>query len=164
MYQIGEFIVKAANGVCEVKDLVHLDFSDTDASKLYYLLVPVTDPTGKIYMPATGNTSVRKVMTKQQALEFIEKIPSVNEPWIDNDKNRERSYKEAITSNDPERLVGIIKLIYERKEERTRQGRKVTAVDERYFKTAENLLYAELEVALKKDKEEIHSLIEKQCG
>ena len=164
MYQIGEFIVKAANGVCEVKDLVHLDFSDTDASKLYYLLVPVTDPAGKIYMPATGNTSVRKVMTKQEALEFIEKIPSVNEAWIDNEKTRERSYKEAITSNDPERLVGIIKLICDRKEERVRQGRKVTAVDERYFKLAENLLYAELEVALDKDKEEIHRLIQEQCG
>lgn len=34
MYQIGEFIVKAANGVCEVKDLVHLDFSDTDSKKV----------------------------------------------------------------------------------------------------------------------------------
>ena len=36
LYQIGEFIVKAANGVCEVKDLVHLDFSETDSKKLYY--------------------------------------------------------------------------------------------------------------------------------
>ena len=36
LYQIGEFIVKAENGVCEVKDLVHLDFSDTDSKKLYY--------------------------------------------------------------------------------------------------------------------------------
>ena len=33
LYQIGEFIVKAANGVCEVKDLVHLDFSDTDSKR-----------------------------------------------------------------------------------------------------------------------------------
>ena len=71
MYQIGEFIVKAANGVCEVKDLVHLDFSDTDSKKLYYLLVPVTDQAGKIYMPATGSATVRKVMTKQEAMAFI---------------------------------------------------------------------------------------------
>ena len=108
MYQIGEFIVKAANGVCEVKDLVHLDFSDTDSKKLYYLLVPVTDQAGKIYMPATSSAAVRKVMTKQEAMAFIQKIPSVNEPWIDNEKNRERSYKEAITSNDlrPERRTG----------------------------------------------------------
>lgn len=39
--------------------------------------------------------------------------------------------------------MGIIKLICDRKEERVRQGRKVTAVDGRYFKLAENLLYGE---------------------
>ena len=32
--------------------------------------------------------------------------------------------------------MGIIKLICDRKEERVRQGRKVTAVDGRYFKLA----------------------------
>ena len=48
--------------------------------------------------------------------------------------------------------MGIIKLICDRKEERVRQGRKVTAVDGRYFKLAENLLYGELEVALDKDR------------
>ena len=41
--------------------------------------------------------------------------------------------------------MGIIKLICDRKEERVRQGRKVTAVDGRYFKLAENLLYGELD-------------------
>lgn len=62
--------------------------------------------------------------------------------------------------------MGIIKLICDRKEERVRQGRKVTAVDGRYFKLAENLLYGELEVevALDKDTEEIHRLIQEQCG
>lgn len=64
--------------------------------------------------------------------------------------------------------MGIIKLICDRKEERVRQGRKVTAVDGRYFKLAENLLYGELEVALEvaldKDTEEIHRLIQEQCG
>lgn len=57
--------------------------------------------------------------------------------------------------------MGIIKLICDRKEERVRQGRKVTAVDGRYFKLA---LYGELEVALDKDTEEIHRLIQEQCG
>ena len=58
--------------------------------------------------------------------------------------------------------MGIIKLICDRKEDRVRQGRKVTAVDGRYFKLAENLLYGELEVD--KDTEEIHRLIQEQCG
>ena len=44
------------------------------------------------------------------------------------------------------------------------RAEKVTAVDGRYFKLAENLLYGELEVALDKDTEEIHRLIQEQCG
>ena len=44
--------------------------------------------------------------------------------------------------------MGIIKLICDRKEERVRQGRKVTAVDGRYFKLAENLLYGGLPTLL----------------
>ena len=60
--------------------------------------------------------------------------------------------------------MGIIKLICDRKEERVRQGRKVTAVDGRYFKLAETLLYGELDVALDKDTEEIHRLTQEQCG
>jgi len=60
--------------------------------------------------------------------------------------------------------VGIIKLICDGKKSVSGEGRKVTAVDGRYFKLAENLLYGELEVALDKDTEEIHRLIQEQCG
>ena len=60
--------------------------------------------------------------------------------------------------------MGIIKLICDRKAVRIRHVIKVTAVDGRYFKLAENLLYGELEVALDKDTEEIHRLIQEQCG
>lgn len=164
MYKVGDYIVKPVNGVCQVKDLVHLDFSDSKQKKQYYLLIPVEDGSGKIYMPtAAQNNAVRPVMTKEEAKAFICRIPEVDEPWIDNEKNREKYYRDAIRSNNPERLVGIIKLIHERRQKRQEQGKKVTVVDERYFKEAENLLYSELEVVLEKDKEEIYDIIKKQC-
>ena len=93
----------------------------------------------------------------------IEKIPSIHEIWINNDKERESRYKEAIKSNDPERIVGIIKLIYHRKKSREEQGKEITTVDERYFDIAEKLLYSELEIVMKKDKDEIYDLIRKNC-
>ena len=68
---------------------------------------------------------------------------------------REKNYKAAIKANDPEALVAIIKMIYERKQKRLAQGKKCTATDARYFQMAENLLYMELGVALGKPKEEI---------
>ncbi len=68
---------------------------------------------------------------------------------------REQSYKDAIKTNDPEALVAIIKMIYQRKQKRLAQGKKCTATDARYFQIAENLLYVELGVALEKPKQEI---------
>ena len=50
---------------------------------------------------------------------------------------REQSYKDAIKANDPEALVAIIKMIYQRKQTRLAQGKKCTATDAKYFQTAE---------------------------
>ena len=52
-------------------------------------------------------------------------------------------------------MVAIIKMIYQRKQERLAQGKKCTATDAKYFQIAENLLYMELGVALEKSKQEI---------
>jgi CarD family transcriptional regulator len=79
--------------------------------------------------------------------------------WIDNDKQREQKYKEAIHSCEPEKLVSIIKNMYNRKLIRTAQGKKNTAVDDRYFKLAENNLYTELAFAMEKDKDDMQLLI-----
>ena len=66
-----------------------------------------------------------------------------------------RSASEKVRANDPEALVAIIKMIYQRKQKRLAQGKKCTATDARYFQIAENLLYMELGVALEKPKQEI---------
>ncbi len=68
---------------------------------------------------------------------------------------REQKYKEAVKANDPEALVAIIKMTYQRKQKRLAQGKKGTATDARYFQIAENLLYMELGTALGKPKQEI---------
>ena len=68
---------------------------------------------------------------------------------------QEQNYKESVRANNPEALVAIIKMIYQRKQKRLAQGKKCTATDARYFQIAENLLYMELGVALEKPKQEI---------
>ena len=108
--------------------------------------------------------TVRAVMTEKDAEALIRRIPKINKTWVNNEKERERSYKEVIQSNDPERLVGVIKLIYQRKKLRQEQGKRTTVVDERYFDIAENLLYSELEVVMKKNRNEINDLIKECCG
>lgn len=159
MYQIGDYVVKVNNGVCQVKDIIEME-QTANVRKKYYLMVPRDDVSAKLYVPVDGNGSnVRSVMSAAEAKEFIGRIPMIEEAWIESDKMREQEYKAAIRSGSPEQLVSIIKNIYIRNQRRQEQGKKNTTVDERYFKQAENILYSELAFALEKDKSEIGQLI-----
>lgn len=163
MYQIGDYVVKSARGVCKIDDIVSKDFADHE-KKLYYQLMPLADANTKVYVPVDrDDNKMRAVMTEEQAQNLIRRIPEIEECWINNEKERERSYKEAIQSNDSEKLVSIIKQIYGRKKLRREQGKKTTVIDGRYFETAENLLYSELELAMKKSRSEIQELIRECC-
>ena len=68
-------------------------------------------------------------------------------------------YRECIKTNDCEELVKIIKTIYMRKQKRIQAGRKVTAVDAKYFHMAEDNLYGELAVALNISRGEVENYI-----
>ena len=117
---------------------------------------PVEDEKEKIYVPVSNSDSrMRSCLTKEEAWNLIKRIPEIPTAWINNEKMREQSYKDAIKANDPEALVAIIKMIYQRKQTRLAQGKKCTATDAKYFQTAENLLYVELGVALGKPKQKI---------
>ena len=160
MYQIGDYVVKTGNGVCHIEDIQHLNMSDVDRNRLYYLLIPIEDKGAKLYVPVDNeNSSIRQVMSRDEAWDMIHRIPQIEEAAIENDKLREQSYKEAIRSGRPEELIRIIKHTYLRRQKRTAQGKKTTATDERYFKMAEDKLYAELAFALGKDKGDMRGII-----
>lgn len=158
MFKKGDFVVNANNGICEITDIVTMNMSGTD--KEYYLLVPINEQTAKVYIPVdTASQRIRLVMNKTDALELIESIKDIDEAYIENEKEREKTYKEALNSRDPKRLVGIIKTLYLRRQKRLDAGKKSTAVDDRYFKLAENHLHNELAFALNVNKEEVTRII-----
>ena len=113
------------------------------------------DEKDKIYVLVSNSDLRLRLCLTKEAWNLIKRIPEISTAWINNEKMREQNYKAAIKANDPEALVAIIKMIYERKQKRLAQGKKSTATDARYFQMAENLLYMELGVALGKPKEEI---------
>ena len=155
-YEIGDFVSKPVTGICKIENILYLDPQDEKNDKLYYLMKPVEDEKEKIYVPVSSSDSrLRLCLTKEEAWNLIKRIPDIPTAWTNNEKMREQNYKEAVKANDPEALVAIIKMIYQRKEKRLAQGKKCTATDARYFQLAENLLYMELGVALGKPKQEV---------
>ena len=155
-YEIGDFVSKSVTGICKIENILYLNPQDEKNDKLYYLMKPVEDEKEKIYVPVSSSDSrLRLCLTKEEAWNLIERIPDIPTAWTNNEKMREQNYKEAVRANNPEALVAIIKMIYQRKQKRLAQGKKCTATDARYFQIAENLLYMELGVALEKPKQEI---------
>ena len=97
-------------------------------------------------------------MTKEEALNFIHQIPSI-EPIQSNDKMLENQYKELLKTEKEENLVRIIKTTYVRNHERLKRGKQVGEKDETYFNKAEKLLYSELAISLGMNYDEVKQYI-----
>lgn len=123
MFKKGDYVVYSNNGICKVEDTVTM--SMPDGKKEYYTLIPIYEPTAKIYLPLDyQGQRVRLAMNGEQARELCSKIGELEELTIVNEKERERVNKEAMASNDPYILAGVIKTISGRKKARELQGKK----------------------------------------
>lgn len=149
MYQKGEYIICGSNGICLVQDITTLSIPGVNHDRKYYLLKPVFSSGSTVYIPVDStDTTLRPALSRTEAEALIASIPDIPLIPITDEKTIERTYKEYMHENRCESLIRLIKTIYLRKEKRLQKGAKVTAVDSKYFKLAEDFLYNELSVAL----------------
>lgn len=160
MFEIGERIIYGTNGVCCVEKIGALDSPNALEGRIYYTLCPEYAKDSTIFTPVDNQkVKMRAVATKEEAMKLIDEIKDIESLWIADEKSREQKYKEAVQTCDRRELVKIIKTIYLRKQSRLVEGKKVTAVDEKYFKLAEERLYGELAVSLNMTIDEVKSYI-----
>lgn len=160
MFQADDVVVYGNNGICKITDVGTISMSGVDNHRQYYTLRPVYQSETVFYVPVENmKTNIRLVITKDEAKKLIEDIADMESAWIVNEKERETQYKEALRSCDCRELIKIIKTLYQRKQSRIQDGKKVTTVDERYFHLAEAQLYEELGFALGMAKEEVGTYI-----
>lgn len=145
MYQAGEFIVYGTSGVCRVEAVGKPPF-DTEEDKLYYTLAPVSG-TETIYVPVDSSVFTRPVISRAQAEQLIQTIPTIELDGFASHSMRMSSehYQAVLQSHDCRELVQLIKTVSAKSR---RSGRRVSQVDQRYRKRAEDLLHGELAVAL----------------
>ena len=163
MFEIGELIIYGGNGVCRVEKIGPIDTGMGMKDRMYYRLNPLKNKDSRIFTPVDNEKVImRPTMTKEDALALIDQIQNVETLWIGDERRRETEYKEAVRKCDCREYVKIIKTIYLRKEARLADGKKVTAVDERYYAIAEENLYGELAVALGMDRDQTKTFVEQR--
>ena len=159
MFEKGHMVVCGNNGVCRIEKISKLDSIDSEV--LYYIMQPVYEKSSTVYIPVEGHsTPIRNIMTKDEAMDFIKKIPTISEIELAGDRERESQYKACMEPAQTEGWVRIIRTLYRRNEERAAAGKKTINMDERYMKMAKNCLYGELAVSLGMKKDEVEAFIE----
>ena len=160
MFEKGELIMCGGHGVCRVIDITGNPIDRFDQEKKYYVLEPVFEKASTIYTPVDNDKIVmRRIMNKEEAEKLIAHITEIDTVWIQEEKRREQTYKEAIRTYDSRSLVQIIKTLYQRKRSRIDEGKKVLSSDELYLHKAEELLYSEISLALSIPKENVEAYI-----
>lgn len=156
MFSIGQYVSCGNKGVCTIENVTTLDISGVDKKKMYYILKPYYMAASTVYVPVDSSaTSIRPILTREEAQELLEGVPDIPMLTIQNEKLIEQDYKAAMRTNRCEEWVSIIKTIYARKQKRLQAGRKETAVDGRFFKLAEDNLYGELAIALEMPRSQV---------
>ncbi|MDR0851194.1 MAG: CarD family transcriptional regulator [Clostridiales Family XIII bacterium] len=161
MFCIGDKIIYGNSGVCEVQDITTLDLNNAHAGELYYVLKPLYQ-TCTVYTPVDNDkVLMRPVISKREAEKLITKIPKMRVDAYSCESLNELSghYQSVINTLDGEELIRLTMSIYTKNQLRTEQKLKPGAIDQKYMKQAEDLLFGEFAVALGIQKEEVADYI-----
>ena len=68
MFEIGDYVLNATNGICKISEIVELDMSGDKKLKSYFLLRPVEEENDRVYIPVdNADKRIRKVITQDEA-------------------------------------------------------------------------------------------------
>ena len=144
MYGIGDLVMYGRTGVCRVADIIRRDGQD------YYTLKPLFQSCD-IFAPVEGTkVFMRPIISRQEADRLIDELPSMEAEICESHVTRELSehYQTAIASHDCRELFRLTKSLYAKKQLSLQQKKRFGAVDERFMRWGEDLLFGELAAAL----------------
>ncbi len=160
MFKAGSYIVYGTKGVCKVDAIGSINVPGVDKCRLYYTLSPVSSPSGTIYTPVENSkVAMRSILSREEALQLIQEIPSIEAMKIPNEKEREQLFQQALLTCDCREAVRIIKTLYKKRIQRMEAGKNATAMDQRYLQYAQDQLYGELAIVLDIEKTDVEDYI-----
>lgn len=164
MFKIGSYVMYGNQGVCRVVEIRRESFSGT--AKDYYILSPLDDEKMTIYVPMDAEALVsrmRPLLSPDQIAALIrEGCAAETMEWTDDARGRSEQFRQILQSGDQQRLIVMIRTIYERKELQLAKGKKLYSADEAAFEKAEKLLHGEIAAVLNIRPDQVQDYIQSQ--
>lgn len=159
-FVIGDLIIYGETGVCRVEDIVEKEF--LGEIRPCYRLQPLYQSC-MIFTPADSETVfMRHIVSNEEANFLIDSYKNVTPIECPPASPRELSerYDKIIKLHDCAELIKLSVSIRAKRQSLIEKKKKLSAVDERYLKRAEDLLFGELAAALNMEKYEMNGYIE----
>jgi CarD family transcriptional regulator len=147
-YNIGDYVVYGISGVCLFESVEKRNFEGV-GEREYCKLIPIETKGSAYYIPTdTLDGKVRKPMTKEEVLAFIDEIPNMTTEFEDDTNMRKADCRAVIQSGDFRRMIGMTRALYLFRERQKEHGKKLPMADEKNMHTAETIIYSEFAFVL----------------
>ena len=154
MFEVNDYIMYGVTGVCRVTGIEEKIINHI--KKDYYVLSPVYSKNIVIKIPVDNEkVTMRKLHTKEEVESLINSMPNKETLWIDDDKERNETFKSMLKSADCNDFITLIKSIYSNKKIRKTIAKTMHKADDEIMKAAENLLNEEFATILGIELEEV---------
>lgn len=149
MFAAGDLVVYGGEGVCRVESIGPSGLAYDGGDKVYYHLSPLYRG-GTVMTPVDTAVLMRPIISRAHALELIATLPALPEqkPAERGMRAAKDFYHQLVLRCDCAELAAMIHGICRKRAWALRHGKKVSQMDERYLKRAEDQLYGELAAAL----------------
>lgn len=160
MFAAGDLVVYGGEGVCRVERIGPSGMSYDDGDRLYYHLTPLYR-SGTVLTPVDTGVLMRPVITREAALALIAAIPSLPpcKPEQAGVRAARDFYHQVVMRCECGELAAMIHSVCRKQAWALRHGKKVSQMDERYLKRAEDQLYGELAAVLGTERGDVAALI-----
>lgn len=160
MFNVNDYVVYQY-WVCKVTDIQQLDYSNMGFEKdvTYYLLDSVYERES-FCIPVTHEDSLRRPLTKTEALELIDGLPELESLPLLSDSE----YREVMHTYDCYSYARVLKGLHDKSEYVHTVGKRLSNVDGKYLHLAEKYLHDELAFALGMQPNTVQQYITERVG
>jgi len=159
VFKVNDYVIYSTMGVCKIVDIrKEKDINQNEVD--HYVLCPAYGNNLTIKSPVNNDkVFMRKIMKREDVLSLIKSLPEQETHWISDDRKRNQVFKAALKNGRCEDWAKLVKTIYEEKQEKIANGKRLMKVDEEIMKAAEKNLYEEFAAALNIEPEEVEPFI-----
>jgi len=165
MFALGDKIVYGSEGVYTVSEYTRSPFDNKD-ERVFYLLRPLHGSASNVIVTPSegGSTVMREIMTRDEALALVERVPKIEEIAVEKERLRRDVYREFLKSATADNFVSLIKTVRARREVFFAQKRRLSEADTDFESRAKHCLFGELSVVLDVTVDEAERLILEKMG